>query len=57
MLQSTLFSEYDDMLVGTSLAIVKTAFGRSQEVGRVYIYLQHPGGIEPKHPPSPHCPR
>lgn len=57
MLQSTLFSGYDDMLVGTSLAIVKTAFGRCQEVGRVYIYLQHPGGIEPKHPPSPHCPR
>lgn len=57
MLQSTLFFGYDDMLVGTSLAIVKTAFGRSQEVGRVFIYLQHPGGIKPKHPSSPHCPR
>ncbi|XP_016835285.2 integrin alpha-5 isoform X1 [Cricetulus griseus] len=37
----------DDLLVGAPLLMERTADGRPQEVGRVYIYLQHPAGIEP----------
>ncbi|XP_004716955.2 integrin alpha-5 [Echinops telfairi] len=37
----------DDLLVGAPLLMERTADGRAQEVGRVYIYLQHPTGMEP----------
>uniref|UniRef100_A0A8C0L7A5 Integrin subunit alpha 5 n=1 Tax=Canis lupus dingo TaxID=286419 RepID=A0A8C0L7A5_CANLU len=37
----------DDLLVGAPLLMERTADGRPQEVGRVYIYLQHPAGMEP----------
>ncbi|XP_042555010.1 integrin alpha-5 [Dipodomys spectabilis] len=37
----------DDLLVGAPLLMERTPDGRHQEVGRVYIYLQHPAGIEP----------
>ncbi|XP_029422432.1 integrin alpha-5 isoform X2 [Nannospalax galili] len=37
----------DDLLVGAPLLMERTADGRPQEVGRVYVYLQHPAGIEP----------
>lgn len=37
----------DDLLVGAPLLMERTADGRLQEVGRVYIYLQQPGGMEP----------
>ncbi|XP_037370808.1 integrin alpha-5 [Talpa occidentalis] len=37
----------DDLLVGAPLLMARTADGRPQEVGRVYIYLQHPAGMEP----------
>uniref|UniRef100_A0A8C5NYI2 Integrin alpha 5 (fibronectin receptor alpha) n=1 Tax=Jaculus jaculus TaxID=51337 RepID=A0A8C5NYI2_JACJA len=39
--------ELDDLLVGAPLLMERTADGRPQEVGRVYIYLQHPAGIQP----------
>lgn len=47
MLGSALFLRLDDLLVGAPLLMERTADGRPQEVGRVYIYLQHPAGIEP----------
>lgn len=47
MLGSSLFLRLDDLLVGAPLLMERTADGRPQEVGRVYIYLQHPEGIEP----------
>lgn len=37
----------DDLLVGAPLLMERTADGRPQEVGRVYVYLQHPAGMEP----------
>uniref|UniRef100_A0A8D0TV05 Integrin alpha-5 n=1 Tax=Sus scrofa TaxID=9823 RepID=A0A8D0TV05_PIG len=37
----------DDLLVGAPLLMERTADGRPQEVGRVYIYLQSPVGMEP----------
>uniref|UniRef100_A0A673TK83 Integrin subunit alpha 5 n=1 Tax=Suricata suricatta TaxID=37032 RepID=A0A673TK83_SURSU len=37
----------DDLLVGAPLLMERTADGRPQEVGRVYIYLQNPAGMEP----------
>ncbi|EPQ09532.1 Integrin alpha-5 [Myotis brandtii] len=37
----------DDLLVGAPLLMERTADGRLQEVGRVYIYLQQPAGMEP----------
>ncbi|VTJ53709.1 integrin alpha-5 [Marmota monax] len=37
----------DDLLVGAPLLMERTADGRPQEVGRVYVYLQHLAGIEP----------
>uniref|UniRef100_A0A2I2YD42 Integrin alpha-5 n=1 Tax=Gorilla gorilla gorilla TaxID=9595 RepID=A0A2I2YD42_GORGO len=37
----------DDLLVGAPLLMDRTPDGRPQEVGRVYVYLQHPAGIEP----------
>uniref|UniRef100_A0A2K6SDP0 CD49 antigen-like family member E n=1 Tax=Saimiri boliviensis boliviensis TaxID=39432 RepID=A0A2K6SDP0_SAIBB len=37
----------DDLLVGAPLLMERTPDGRPQEVGRVYVYLQHPAGIEP----------
>uniref|UniRef100_A0A8D0WNV4 Integrin alpha-5 n=1 Tax=Sus scrofa TaxID=9823 RepID=A0A8D0WNV4_PIG len=37
----------DDLLVGAPLLMERTADGRPQEVGRVYIYLQSPAGMEP----------
>uniref|UniRef100_A0A8C3XVU7 Integrin subunit alpha 5 n=1 Tax=Chelydra serpentina TaxID=8475 RepID=A0A8C3XVU7_CHESE len=37
----------DDLLVGAPLFMEKTEDGRVQEVGRVYIYLQQPYGMEP----------
>lgn len=37
----------DDLLVGAPLLMERTADGRPQEVGRVYIYLQQPAGMEP----------
>ncbi|XP_051819509.1 integrin alpha-5 [Antechinus flavipes] len=37
----------DDLLVGAPLLMERTADGQAQEVGRVYIYLQHPSGMEP----------
>lgn len=37
----------DDLLVGAPLFMERTADGRPQEVGRVYVYLQHPTGMEP----------
>lgn len=37
----------DDLLVGAPLLMERTTDGRPQEVGRVYIYLQHPAGMEP----------
>ncbi|XP_023584857.1 integrin alpha-5 [Trichechus manatus latirostris] len=37
----------DDLLVGAPLLMERTADGRAQEVGRVYVYLQHPAGMEP----------
>ncbi|KAM9115058.1 integrin alpha-5 [Pangshura tecta] len=37
----------DDLLVGAPLFMEKTEDGRVQEVGRVYIYLQQPHGMEP----------
>lgn len=37
----------DDLLVGAPLLMERTADGRPQEVGRVYIYLQHLAGMEP----------
>lgn len=37
----------DDLLVGAPLLMERTADGRPQEVGRVYIYLQHPAGMDP----------
>ncbi|XP_075863444.1 integrin alpha-5 [Microcebus murinus] len=37
----------DDLLVGAPLLMERTADGRPQEVGRVYVYLQHPAGIAP----------
>ncbi|XP_016073485.1 PREDICTED: integrin alpha-5 [Miniopterus natalensis] len=37
----------DDLLVGAPLLMDRTADGRPQEVGRVYIYLQQPAGMEP----------
>uniref|UniRef100_A0A8D0DJ81 Integrin subunit alpha 5 n=1 Tax=Salvator merianae TaxID=96440 RepID=A0A8D0DJ81_SALMN len=37
----------DDLLVGAPLFMAKTEDGRVQEVGRVYIYLQKPYGMEP----------
>ncbi|XP_040835955.1 integrin alpha-5 isoform X1 [Ochotona curzoniae] len=36
----------DDLLVGAPLLMERTADGRSQEVGRVYLYLQNPAGME-----------
>lgn len=47
MLGSALSCRLDDLLVGAPLLMERTADGRPQEVGRVYIYLQHPAGIEP----------
>lgn len=35
------------MLVGAPLLMERTADGRPQEVGRVYIYLQRLAGMEP----------
>lgn len=37
----------DDLLVGAPLLMERTADGRPQEVGRVYVYLQRPAGMEP----------
>ncbi|XP_043388790.1 integrin alpha-5 isoform X2 [Chelonia mydas] len=37
----------DDLLVSAPLFMEKTEDGRVQEVGRVYIYLQQPRGMEP----------
>ena len=37
----------DDLLVGAPLLMERTADGRPQEVGRVYIYLQRLAGMEP----------
>ncbi|XP_059041070.1 integrin alpha-5 isoform X1 [Mustela lutreola] len=37
----------DDLLVGAPLLMERTTDGRPQEVGRVYVYLQHPAGMEP----------
>lgn len=37
----------DDLLVGAPLLMERTADGRPQEVGRVYVYLQQPTGMEP----------
>ncbi|XP_004637988.1 integrin alpha-5 isoform X1 [Octodon degus] len=37
----------DDLLVGAPLLMERTADGRPQEVGRVYVYLQHPRGLDP----------
>ncbi|XP_036615749.1 integrin alpha-5 [Trichosurus vulpecula] len=37
----------DDLLVGAPLLMDRTADGQAQEVGRVYVYLQHPSGMEP----------
>ncbi|XP_075758191.1 integrin alpha-5 isoform X1 [Pelodiscus sinensis] len=37
----------DDLLVGAPLFMEKTEDGRVQEVGRVYVYLQQPHGMEP----------
>uniref|UniRef100_A0A7N4PH06 Integrin subunit alpha 5 n=1 Tax=Sarcophilus harrisii TaxID=9305 RepID=A0A7N4PH06_SARHA len=37
----------DDLLVGAPLLMERTADGQAQEVGRVYVYLQHPSGMEP----------
>ena len=37
----------DDLLVGAPLLMERTADGRPQEVGRVYIYLQNLAGMEP----------
>lgn len=36
-----------DLLVGAPLLMTRTADGRPQEVGRVYVYLQRPTGMEP----------
>ncbi|XP_027449058.1 integrin alpha-5 [Zalophus californianus] len=36
----------DDLLVGAPLLMERTADGQPQEVGRVYVYLQHPTGME-----------
>ncbi|XP_006883991.1 PREDICTED: integrin alpha-5 [Elephantulus edwardii] len=36
----------DDLLVGAPLLMERTADGRAQEVGRVYVYLQHLDGME-----------
>lgn len=47
MFGSSLFPRLDDLLVGAPLLMERTADGRPQEVGRVYIYLQRPEGIEP----------
>ncbi|KYO34150.1 integrin alpha-5-like [Alligator mississippiensis] len=38
----------DDLLVGAPLFMEKTADGRVQEVGRVYLYLQQAHGMEPR---------
>uniref|UniRef100_A0A452S8C9 Integrin subunit alpha 5 n=1 Tax=Ursus americanus TaxID=9643 RepID=A0A452S8C9_URSAM len=40
-------NKLDDLLVGAPLLMERTADGRPQEVGRVYVYLQHPAGMEP----------
>nr|XP_056705470.1 integrin alpha-5 [Euleptes europaea] len=37
----------DDLLIGAPLFMEKTEDGRVQEVGKVYIYLQRPNGMEP----------
>nr|XP_003405118.1 integrin alpha-5 [Loxodonta africana] len=37
----------DDLLVGAPLLMERTTDGRAQEVGRVYVYLQHPAGMDP----------
>ncbi|GAB0201407.1 integrin alpha-5 [Grus japonensis] len=41
-----------DLLVGAPLFMARTGEGRVQEVGRVYLYLQLPGGALPA-PPAP----
>ncbi|XP_064354742.1 integrin alpha-5 isoform X2 [Dromaius novaehollandiae] len=41
----------DDLLVGAPLFMERTAEGRVREVGRVYLYLQHPAPTRP--PPAP----
>uniref|UniRef100_A0A6I8NL38 Integrin subunit alpha 5 n=1 Tax=Ornithorhynchus anatinus TaxID=9258 RepID=A0A6I8NL38_ORNAN len=38
----------DDMLAGAPLLMERTADGRLQEVGRVYVYLQGPEGMRPR---------
>ncbi|XP_068777719.1 integrin alpha-5 [Struthio camelus] len=44
----------DDLLVGAPLFMERTADGRVQEVGRVYLYLQHPAGARrPAMAPAP----
>uniref|UniRef100_A0A8D0GWP7 Integrin subunit alpha 5 n=1 Tax=Sphenodon punctatus TaxID=8508 RepID=A0A8D0GWP7_SPHPU len=40
-------SDLDDLLIGAPLFMEKTEDGRVQEVGRVYVYLQGPHGMEP----------
>uniref|UniRef100_A0A8C0IMI2 Integrin subunit alpha 5 n=1 Tax=Chelonoidis abingdonii TaxID=106734 RepID=A0A8C0IMI2_CHEAB len=40
------WQDLDDLLVGAPLFMEKTEDGRVQEVGRVYIYLQQPHGME-----------
>ncbi|KAM6307914.1 LOW QUALITY PROTEIN: integrin alpha-5 [Podargus strigoides] len=42
-----------DLLVGAPLFMARTGEGRVQEVGRVYLYLQLPGGALPNPPVPP----